>query len=154
MKSTALLMSNHWERVAKNFQKNFLKRRNLIPWNNVSWLQVPVICIGKDIIWVLIVLLWNQRVDGMVLVIINFRKLWNGWNGWIYTSRRRMQQWFTHQKGRSRDACRELRGTHDYDTHACVLCGWFRPCDPDRVRISWLCMVWLSLLPPKPQISS
>ena len=153
-KSTAFLMSSYWKRAAKNFEKNFLKRRNLILWSNVSRLQVPVICIGKDIIWVLIILLWNQRVDGTVLIIINFRKLWNGWNGWIYTSRRRMQQWFTHQKGRSRDACRELRGTHDYDTHACVLRGWFRPCDPDRVRISWLCMAWLSLLPPKPQISS
>ena len=50
----------------------------------------------------------------------------------------------TRQNGRLRDACRESRGTRDRDTHACVLRGWFRPCDPDRVRISWLCMAWLS----------
>ena len=82
MKSTAFLMSNYPKRVAKNFEKNFLKRRNLILWSNVSRLQVPVICIGKDIILVLIVLLWNQQVDGEVLVIMICRKLWNGWNGW------------------------------------------------------------------------
>ena len=30
--------------------------------------------------------------------------------GGTYTSRRRMRQWFTHKKGKSRDACRESRG--------------------------------------------
>ena len=74
--------------------------------------------------------------------------------GGTYTSRRRMRQWFTYKKGKSRDACRESRGTHDRDTHACVLRGWFRHYDPDRVRISRLCMAWLSLLPSKLQIIS
>ena len=155
MKSTAFLMSNYPKWVAKNFEKNFLKRRNLILWSNVSWLQVLVNCIGKDIIWELIVLLWNQQVDGVVHVIINCRKL-SKWLKWMEHTLQE-EECDSSLPTRREDCvtpCRESRGTHGRDTHTRVLPGWFWPCDPDRVRISWLCMAWLSLLPSKPQISS
>ena len=127
-RSTTFLMSNYWMRVAKNFEKNFLKRRNLILWSNVSWLQVLVNCIGKDIIWVLIVLLWNQQVDGVVHVIINCRKL-SKWLKWMEHTLQE-EECDSGLPTRREDCvtpCRESRGTHACVTRM-VLTLWPRPC--------------------------
>ena len=132
-KSTAFLMSSYLKRDAKNFEKNFLKRRNLILWSNVSRLKVPVICIGKDIIWVLIVLLWNQRVDGMVLVIINCRKLWNGWNGWNIHIEKKNATVVYPPEGKIAWRMQGIAGnTRSWHPRVCVtwmvLTLWPRPC--------------------------